>query len=101
MKNPDSRNRESPKAVGDFVFSVRDGGIRATDGGFLRSRWPSSGGVVPLLTELVEKAKSTELSDTDKKLSLLKYVVKTQQRMLRLNALAKWCKQVLSFLLPC
>ncbi|KAF8107701.1 hypothetical protein N665_0118s0065 [Sinapis alba] len=46
------------------------------------------------LTELVEKAKSTELSDTDKKLSLLKYVVKTQQRMLRLNALAKWCKQV-------
>ncbi|CAN6895336.1 unnamed protein product [Brassica oleracea] len=46
------------------------------------------------LTELVEKAKSPELSDTDKKLSLLKYVVKTQQRMLRLNALAKWCKQV-------
>lgn len=51
------------------------------------------------LTELVEKAKSPELSDTDKKLSLLKYVVKTQQRMLRLNALAKWCKQVLSFLM--
>lgn len=48
MKNPDSRNRESPKAVGDFVFSVRDGGIRATDGGFLRSRWPSRGGVIPL-----------------------------------------------------
>ncbi|KAG5399199.1 hypothetical protein IGI04_021013 [Brassica rapa subsp. trilocularis] len=46
------------------------------------------------LTELVEKAKSPELSDTEKKLSLLKYVVKTQQRMLRLNALAKWCKQV-------
>lgn len=46
------------------------------------------------LKELVEKAKSTELSDTDKKISLLKYVVKSQQRMLRLNALAKWCKQV-------
>ncbi|CAN8260433.1 unnamed protein product [Cochlearia groenlandica] len=46
------------------------------------------------LKELVEKAKSTELSDTDKKVSLLKYVVKTQQRMLRLNALSKWCKQV-------
>lgn len=46
------------------------------------------------LKELVEKAKTTELSDTDKKVSLLKYVLKTQQRMLRLNALAKWCKQV-------
>lgn len=46
------------------------------------------------LKELVEKSKTTELSDTDKKVSLLKYVVKTQQRMLRLNALAKWCKQV-------
>ncbi|KAF8052464.1 hypothetical protein N665_1556s0009 [Sinapis alba] len=46
------------------------------------------------LKELVEKAKSPELSDTDKKVSLLKYIVKTQQRMLRLNALAKWCKQV-------
>ncbi|XP_010550918.1 PREDICTED: mediator of RNA polymerase II transcription subunit 14-like isoform X2 [Tarenaya hassleriana] len=46
------------------------------------------------LKELVEKSKSTELSDTDKKISLLKYIVKTQQRMLRLNVLAKWCKQV-------
>ncbi|XP_010418480.1 PREDICTED: mediator of RNA polymerase II transcription subunit 14-like [Camelina sativa] len=46
------------------------------------------------LQELVDKSKTTELSDTDKKFSLLKYVVKTQQRMLRLNALAKWCKQV-------
>ena len=44
--------------------------------------------------ELVDKSKSTELSDTEKKVSLLKYVAKTQQRMLRLNALAKWCKQV-------
>ncbi|KAL0717673.1 hypothetical protein Bca4012_066995 [Brassica carinata] len=46
------------------------------------------------LKELVENAKSLELSDTDKKVSLLKYIVKTQQRMLRLNALAMWCKQV-------
>lgn len=46
------------------------------------------------LKELVEKSKSTELSDNEKKVSLLKYVAKTQQRMLRLNALAKWCKQV-------
>ncbi|KFK37888.1 hypothetical protein AALP_AA3G042200 [Arabis alpina] len=47
------------------------------------------------LKELVEKSgSSSELSDTEKKVSLLKYVVKTQQRMLRLNALAKWCKQV-------
>ncbi|XP_010546592.1 PREDICTED: mediator of RNA polymerase II transcription subunit 14-like [Tarenaya hassleriana] len=46
------------------------------------------------LKELVEKSKSAELSDTDKKISLLKYIVKTQQRMLRLNVLAKWCKQV-------
>lgn len=53
------------------------------------------------LKELVVKAKSTELSDTDKKVSLLKYVVKTQQRMLRLNALAKWCKQVCPFSSVC
>ncbi|KAG2316177.1 hypothetical protein Bca52824_019299 [Brassica carinata] len=46
------------------------------------------------LKELVENAKSPELYDTDKKVSLLKYIVKTQQRLLRLNALAKWCKQV-------
>ncbi|EOA29718.1 hypothetical protein CARUB_v10012804mg [Capsella rubella] len=46
------------------------------------------------LKELVEKFKTTELSDTDKKVSLLKYLVNTQQRVLRLNALAKWCKQV-------
>ncbi|KAF2298427.1 hypothetical protein GH714_023554 [Hevea brasiliensis] len=46
------------------------------------------------LKELVEKSKSSDQSDSDKKLSLLKYLVKTQQRMLRLNVLAKWCQQV-------
>lgn len=46
------------------------------------------------LKELVEKSKTGEESDTDKKINLLKYIVKTQQRMLRLNVLAKWCQQV-------
>jgi len=46
------------------------------------------------LKELVEKARSGEQSDTEKKLDLLKYIVKTQQRMLRLNVAAKWCQQV-------
>ncbi|KAL8159589.1 hypothetical protein V2J09_001126 [Rumex salicifolius] len=46
------------------------------------------------LRELVEKSKSSDLSDTEKKINLLKYIVKTQQRMLRLNVLAKWCQQV-------
>lgn len=46
------------------------------------------------LRELVEKCREPELSDSDKKISILKYVVKTQQRMLRLNVLAKWCQQV-------
>ncbi|CAN8269873.1 unnamed protein product [Cochlearia groenlandica] len=46
------------------------------------------------LRELVEKSNSTEISDADKKVSLLSYVFKTQQRMLRLFALSKWCKQV-------
>ncbi|KAK4596460.1 hypothetical protein RGQ29_014483 [Quercus rubra] len=32
--------------------------------------------------------------DTERKINLLKYIVKTQQRMLRLNVLAKWCQQV-------
>ncbi|GLT74099.1 hypothetical protein SLA2020_459200 [Shorea laevis] len=44
--------------------------------------------------ELVEKSKSGDQSDTEKKIGLLKYIVKTQQRMLRLNVLAKWCLQV-------
>ncbi|KAK9919543.1 hypothetical protein M0R45_028134 [Rubus argutus] len=48
------------------------------------------------LKELTEnsKAAAPDLSDTDKKIGLLKYLVKTQQRMLRLNVLAKWCQQV-------
>ncbi|GAB4836004.1 Mediator of RNA polymerase II transcription subunit 14 [Ancistrocladus abbreviatus] len=46
------------------------------------------------LKELVEKSRSSEQSDTEKKINLLKYIVKTQQRMLRLNVLAKWCQQV-------
>lgn len=46
------------------------------------------------LKELVDKCKSPELSDSEKKINLLKYIVKTQQRMLRLNVLAKWCQQV-------
>nr|XP_043627804.1 mediator of RNA polymerase II transcription subunit 14 [Erigeron canadensis] len=46
------------------------------------------------LKELVEKSKSSEMSDSEKKISILKYLVKTQQRMLRLNVLAQWCQQV-------
>lgn len=44
------------------------------------------------MKELVEKSKS--LSDSEKKIMILKYIVRTQQRMLRLNVLAKWCQQV-------
>lgn len=50
------------------------------------------------LKELVEKSKSTEMSDSEKKISILKYLVKTQQRMLRLNVLAQWCQQVSCYL---
>ncbi|XP_031380291.1 mediator of RNA polymerase II transcription subunit 14 isoform X3 [Punica granatum] len=46
------------------------------------------------LKELVEKSKSTDQSDTEKKINLLKYLSRTQQRMLKLNVLAKWCQQV-------
>ncbi|XP_021742254.1 mediator of RNA polymerase II transcription subunit 14-like [Chenopodium quinoa] len=46
------------------------------------------------LKELVEKSKSSDMSDSEKKINLLKFIVKTQQRMLRLNVLAKWCQQV-------
>ncbi|KAL6323831.1 hypothetical protein AAG906_003452 [Vitis piasezkii] len=46
------------------------------------------------LKDLVEKSKSSDQSDSEKKISLLKFIVKTQQRMLRLNVLAKWCQQV-------
>lgn len=52
------------------------------------------------LKELVDKSKSSELlSDSEKKIMILKYIVKTQQRMLRLNVLAKWCQQVFLFIL--
>lgn len=47
-----------------------------------------------LLTELVDKLKNCEQTDTEKKISILKYIQKTRQRMLRLHVLAKWCKQV-------
>ncbi|XP_071741698.1 mediator of RNA polymerase II transcription subunit 14-like [Rutidosis leptorrhynchoides] len=46
------------------------------------------------LKELIEKSKSSKMSDHEKKMSILKYLVKTQQRMLRLNVLAQWCQQV-------
>lgn len=46
------------------------------------------------LKDLVEKSKSSDQSDTEKKISLLKFISKTQQRMLRLNIVAKWCQQV-------
>ncbi|PHT75363.1 hypothetical protein T459_18885 [Capsicum annuum] len=45
------------------------------------------------LKELVEKCKSSDLSDSEKKIGILKYVVKTQQRILHLNVLSKWCQQ--------
>lgn len=46
------------------------------------------------LKELVDKSKSSDQSDSEKKVNILKYVFKTQQRILRLYALAKWCQQV-------
>lgn len=46
------------------------------------------------LKELVDKSRSSEQSDSEKKICILKFLVKTQQRMLRLNVLAKWCQQV-------
>ncbi|KAI7726467.1 hypothetical protein M8C21_018357 [Ambrosia artemisiifolia] len=46
------------------------------------------------LKELVEKSKGGDMSDSEKKINILKYLVKTQQRMLRLNVLAQWCQQV-------
>ncbi|XP_072976342.1 mediator of RNA polymerase II transcription subunit 14 [Typha angustifolia] len=49
------------------------------------------------LKELVEKSKSPaaeQRSDSEKKIDLLKFIVKTRQRMLRLHVLAKWCQQV-------
>ncbi|EHA8588505.1 putative Mediator of RNA polymerase II transcription subunit 14 [Cocos nucifera] len=47
------------------------------------------------LKELVERSKAPEeRSDSEKKIDLLKFIVKTRQRMLRLHVLAKWCQQV-------
>ncbi|PKU84972.1 mediator of RNA polymerase II transcription subunit 14 [Dendrobium catenatum] len=47
------------------------------------------------LKELVETHKSPqERSDSEKKIDLLKFIVKTRQRMLRLHVLSKWCLQV-------
>ncbi|XP_057515818.1 mediator of RNA polymerase II transcription subunit 14 [Amaranthus tricolor] len=46
------------------------------------------------LKDLVDKSKSSDMSDSEKKINLLKFIVKTQQRMLRLNVLAKWGQQV-------
>jgi mediator of RNA polymerase II transcription subunit 14 len=44
------------------------------------------------LKELCET--SSELPDLERKIGLLKYILKTQQRLLRLLALSKWCRQV-------
>nr|GLL41924.1 mediator of RNA polymerase II transcription subunit 14-like [Ipomoea trifida] len=46
------------------------------------------------LKELVEKSRSSDLPDFDKKRGIFQYLVKTQQRMLRLNVIAKWFQQV-------
>ncbi|XP_010909256.1 mediator of RNA polymerase II transcription subunit 14 isoform X2 [Elaeis guineensis] len=47
------------------------------------------------LKELVERSQAPEeRSDSEKKIDLLKFIVKTRQRMLRLHVLAKWCQQV-------
>ncbi|CAM6090843.1 unnamed protein product [Calypogeia fissa] len=35
-----------------------------------------------------------ELSDSERKLGLLKYILKTRQRLLRLLVLSKWCRQI-------
>ena len=48
------------------------------------------------LKDLVEKSRDSDQSDSEKKINILKYIVKTQQRMLRLNVLSKWCQQVRS-----
>lgn len=49
------------------------------------------------LKELVDQCRSSKeppLSDAERKISLLKFINKTQQRMLRLDVLSKWCQQV-------
>lgn len=54
-----------------------------------------------LLKELVDKFKCVDMSDSEKKIIILKYLVKTRQRMLRLNVLAQWCQQVCIFIILC
>ena len=49
------------------------------------------------LKELTDKCRSSGLSDSEKKISILKFLNKTQQRMIRLNVISKWCQQVSSF----
>ncbi|KAH0692582.1 hypothetical protein KY285_019679 [Solanum tuberosum] len=44
--------------------------------------------------ESYEKCNSSNLSDSEKKIRIHKYIIKTKQRMLRLNVLLKWCQQV-------
>uniref|UniRef100_A0A7N0UT70 Mediator of RNA polymerase II transcription subunit 14 n=3 Tax=Kalanchoe fedtschenkoi TaxID=63787 RepID=A0A7N0UT70_KALFE len=45
------------------------------------------------LRDLVDHSTSDQ-SDAEKKIGLLKFIHKTQQRMLRLNVLSKWCRQI-------
>lgn len=52
----------------------------------------SSEAALSSLKELFET--SPEFSDTERKIGLLKYVLKTRQRLLRLLSLSKWCRQV-------
>lgn len=52
----------------------------------------SSEAALSSLRELFES--SPELSDTERKIGLLKYILKTRQRLLRLLSLSKWCRQV-------
>ncbi|KAJ7554244.1 hypothetical protein O6H91_06G132500 [Diphasiastrum complanatum] len=44
------------------------------------------------LKELTESC--PEQSDSERKISLLKFIVRTRQRLLRLLVLAKWCRQI-------
>ncbi|KAH9318352.1 hypothetical protein KI387_020121 [Taxus chinensis] len=46
------------------------------------------------LEELINNLSVTSLSDANKKISLLKYILKTRQRLLRLHVLTKWCTQI-------
>lgn len=54
--------------------------------------WKASRTAVSSLNELCNMG--PDLSDTEKKIALLKCILKTRQRLLRLLALSKWCRQV-------